>query len=49
VKVVIWWRLQGCNTDYRIIIETEQSVKVVVRWRHMRWAPGSRDATQIIE
>ncbi len=42
-------RLEGCHTEYRITIETEQSVKVVVRWRHTSWAPGWRDATQIIE
>ncbi len=42
-------RQQGCDTDYRITIETGQRVKVVVRWRHMNWAPGWVDATQIIE
>jgi hypothetical protein len=25
----------GCDTDYRTTIETEQSLKVVIRWRHM--------------
>ncbi len=42
-------RLEGCHTDYRITIETEQRVKVVIWLRHMSWAPRSRDATQIIE
>ncbi len=42
-------RLEGCDTDYRITIDTEQRVKVVIRWRHMNLAPGWRDATQIIE
>ncbi len=42
-------RLEGCDTDYRITIETEQNVKVIIRGRHMNWAPGWRDATQIIE
>ncbi len=42
-------RLKGCDTDYRINILTEQNVKFVIKWRHMSSAPGSRDATQIIE
>ncbi len=32
-------QLEGCDTDYRITIEAEQRVKIVIRWRHMRWAP----------
>ncbi len=72
---------QGCDTDYRITIETKQRVKVVTgggtlagppvgemphrlynNYRnrtesegrqqveaHTSWAPGWRDATQIIE
>jgi hypothetical protein len=36
---------QGCHTNYRITIETEQSVKVVNRWRHINRALRRRKRT----